>query len=145
MGEARFDRVVSSDLPRARQTARVLLDTLGLQQAQPEPMAGLREVDPERESVADARERVLAVLERLRGERWDTVLIVAHTLVDQVILSEALTGSDALYGRLEQGNGCVNILDVGAGARDWVVRAVNVCPDPTLYGSRVSLQDRLKK
>lgn len=144
MGVRRFDKVVSSNLPRAAQTTRLLLDTMGLSAVQPEASGALRELDPAHESIAEARARILPALERLRGERWDTALIVAHTLVDEVILSEALTGSDAVFGRLEQGNGCVNVLDLGPGGQEWVVRAVNVCPDPALYWTRQSLQDRLK-
>jgi probable phosphoglycerate mutase len=146
MGVMRFDRVLTSDMPRAAQTARVLLDTMGLGSLQSESAAALREIDPAHESPDVARARILPALEQLlRSERWDTALIVAHTLVDEVILSEALTGSTAMYGRLEQGNGCVNVLDVGPGATEWVVRAINVCPDPTLYRSRQSVQDRLRK
>ena len=143
MGVRRFDKVVTSDLPRAKQTAEVLLSTMGLSDVRPEALAALRELDPPRESTSAARARILPELARLRAEPWDTALIVAHSLVDEVILSEALTGSDALYGRLEQGNGCINILDLGPGPQEWVVRAVNVCPDPTLYWTRQSLRDRL--
>ncbi|HEX7373677.1 MAG TPA: histidine phosphatase family protein [Steroidobacteraceae bacterium] len=145
MGVTRFDKVVTSDLPRATQTAEVLLATMGLSAVRPDASAALRELDPQRESARAARTRILPVLERLRAESWDTALIVAHTLVDEVILSEALTGSNVLYGRLEQGNGCINILDLGPGPQEWVVRAVNVCPDPALYWTRQSLQDRLRQ
>jgi len=150
MGVTRFDRVISSDYPRAAQTTRGILDDMRLQAVQPQAWPELRELqvaDAQHagESVTDARARILPVLEKLRGERWDTALIVAHTLVDEVILSEALTGSDAAYGRLEQGNGCINVLDIGPGPQEWVVRAVNVCPDPALYWTRQSLADRLKR
>jgi broad specificity phosphatase PhoE len=150
MGVTRFDRVITSDYPRAAQTARGILDTMRLPAMQPQAWPALRELrvaDGQHagESVAAARARILPALEKLRGEQWDTALIVAHTLVDEVILSEALTGSDAAYGRIEQGNGCINILDIGPGAKEWVVRAVNVCPDPAFYWTRESLADRLKK
>ena len=134
MGVRRFDRVVTSDYPRAAQTARGILDDMKMQAVQPEAWAELRELEAgdathAGESVAAARARILPALDKLRGEEWDTALIVAHTLVDEVILSEALTGSDAAYGRIEQGNGCINILDTGPGPHEWAVRAVNVCPD----------------
>jgi probable phosphoglycerate mutase len=150
MGVRRFDRVISSDFPRAAQTARAILDDMKLPSVQAQGWSQLREMrvadaTHAGESVAEARARILPALERLRGEYWDTALIVAHTLVDEVILSEALTGSDAAFGRIEQGNGCINILDVGPGPTEWVVRAVNVCPDAALYWSRQSLADRLKK
>ncbi len=150
MGVTRFDRVLTSDLPRAAETTRTLLDAMGLQAVQPQVDSALRELAAGNaqhpgESVAEARARILPTLEKLRADRWDTALIVAHSLVDQVILSEALAGSGALYGRFEQGNGCINILDIGPGPDEWVVRAVNVCPDPALYWTRQSLGDRLKR
>ena len=149
MGVRRFDRVISSDLPRASQTARAILDDMNLSSLQAQGWPQLRELRVANathagESLAEARARILPALEKLRGEHWDTALIVAHTLVDEVILSEALTGSNAAYGRIEQGNGCINILDVGSKSTEWVVRAVNVCPDPALYWTRQSLADRLK-
>jgi probable phosphoglycerate mutase len=97
------------------------------------------------ESVAEARARILPAIERLRGEQWDTVLIVAHTLTNQVILTEALTGSPEVYTRLEQTTGCINILDVGDQPGDWVVRAIDVCPESSRYWTRESLMDRLKR
>lgn len=149
MGVRRFDRVISSDFPRAAQTARAILDDMNLPSVEAQGWPQLRELKladstHAGESLAEARARILPALEKLRGEDWDTALIVAHTLVDDVILSEALTGSSAAYGRIEQGNGCINILDVGPGSTEWVVRAVNVCPDPALYWTRQSLADRLK-
>ena len=150
MGVTRFDRVLTSDLPRAAETTRTLLDTMGLQAVQPQADSALRELaagDAQHpgETIAEARARILPTLDKLRADRWDTALIVAHSLVDQVILSEALAGSGALYGRFEQGNGCINILDIGPGPDEWVLRAVNVCPDPALYWTRQSLGDRLKR
>jgi probable phosphoglycerate mutase len=169
MGVRNFDRVITSDLPRAQQTARDLLDTMGLQGIQPQSWPEFREMKAggrealarmspaerdhaataydqaqvaadERlqggESVAEARARIVPALDKLRGEQWDTALIVVHSMVNLVILSEALTGSDVLYGHLKQGTGCINILDVGPDAGEWVVKAVNVCPDPSNYWSR---------
>jgi broad specificity phosphatase PhoE len=146
MGVRSFDRVITSDLPRAQQTARDMLDTMGLAGIQPQSWPELREMQSgSRESIEEARARIVPALARLRGESWDTALIVVHTLVNQVILSEALTGTDELFGRFEQGNGCINILDVGTAPQDWVVRAVNVCPDTFNYGSRQSLLERLRR
>jgi len=178
MGVRRFDRVITSDLPRTQETTRDLLDTMGLQGIQPqswpefrEMTAGSREalaaLTPEArehalnafgqarvaaeersqggESVEEARARILPALDRLRGEQWNTALIIVHTLVNQVILSEALTGADEIYGHLEQGTGCISILDVGADPKDWVVRAVDVCPDTSNHWSRQSVLDRMPR
>jgi probable phosphoglycerate mutase len=178
MGIRHFDRVITSDLPRTQQTAKDLLDAMGLPGVQPETWPDLREVQggskqqlaamaPDElkrtagaflqprvgadarlfggESVAEARARILPAIEHLRGQQWDTVLIVAHTLTNQVILTEALTGSPELYTRLEQTTGCINILDVGAQPADWVVRAMDVCPESSRYWTRESLMDRLKR
>jgi len=157
MGVRHFDRVITSDLPRAEETARDLLDTMGLHGIQPQSWPEFREMTAfgqarvaagERlqggESVGEARARILPALDKLRREQWDTALIIVHTLVNQVILSEALTGGDEIYGRIEQGTGCINILDVGPGSDEWVVRAVNVCPDTSAYWSRQSVLDRLR-
>jgi probable phosphoglycerate mutase len=150
MGVTRFDRVITSDLPRARQTAAVLFDAMRLPADRAEAWPELRELrsgvaNAPDESPSDARARILPALEKLRGQSWDTALIIAHTLVNEVILSEALTGSDELYGRFEQGTGCINVLDLGPGPKEWVVRAINVCPDTASYGSRQSLLERLHR
>jgi probable phosphoglycerate mutase len=145
MGVRRFDRVITSDLPRAQQTARDLLDTMGLTGIQPQSWPELREIrSGGGESVEEARARILPALARLRSESWDTALIIVHTLVNEVILSDALTGTAELYGRLEQGTGCINILDIGPEPQDWVVRAINVCPDASNYWTRQSLLERLR-
>jgi probable phosphoglycerate mutase len=150
MGVTRFDRVITSDLPRARQTAGALLDAMRLPADRAEAWPELRELhsgmaNAEDESPSEARSRILPALVKLRGQSWDTALIIAHTLVNEVVLSEALTGTDELYGRFEQGTGCINILDLGPGPAEWVVRAINVCPDTANYWSRQSLLERLHR
>jgi probable phosphoglycerate mutase len=147
----RFDRVVTSGLPRTLGTARLVAPG-----AEPESMAELREFQPGRLSDIPAEEleaafagafrgelsedraflggetfgalldRVLPALERLLAdESWDTLLAVLHGGVNRAILSYALSGRRSFLGGFEQAPGCINVLDVG---EDWIVRAVNVAP-----------------
>jgi probable phosphoglycerate mutase len=163
LGISSFDRVVSSNLPRTAETAKLVMAGIG-QKGGPEQWPELREikgggsswgpvaeipralaafaqhaVTPQTrwmggESVAEAAARILPALERLRGERdWDCALLVLHNLVNVVILSHVLTGGSTYLGRLEQNFGCINALDVGHEGHDWIVRAVNICPEPAHY------------
>ncbi len=127
-GIRRFDVVVTSPYTRAQQTTAELLTTMHLAPGIARTVAALHEQDPDHETLAEARARILPAVEQLRGERWNTALVVAHSQVDRIILSELLVGSDALIAHLEQGNGCINVIDLGDGARPTVLRALNVCP-----------------
>jgi hypothetical protein len=69
--------------------------------------------------------------------------VVLHYAVDVVILSRALTGDASYYGRLDLGQGCFSIIDVGAGFRDAVIKAVNVCSDPSPYGPRLMALEQI--
>jgi probable phosphoglycerate mutase len=147
----RFDRVLTSGLPRTLETARLVAPD-----AEPESRPELRELETGRlaeipedelertfvtafkdvvpeesrflggETIASLFDRVLpAVDELLRDREWDVVLAVLHGGVNRAIISFALTGGRTFLGSLEQAPGCINVLDV---AGDWVVRAVNVTP-----------------
>jgi probable phosphoglycerate mutase len=147
----RFDRVLTSGLPRTLETARLVAPG-----AEIEVWPDLRElrgdrlsaISPDRlehefvhafrgivpldkrflggETIGSLFERVLPALERLLADPgWDTVLAVLHGGVNRAILSYALTGERMFLGHFEQAPGCVNVLDVGD---DWIVRAVNVAP-----------------
>jgi hypothetical protein len=70
-------------------------------------------------------------------------LLVLHTLVNNAILSEALTGDPAYYGRFDPGAGCFSIIDVGADFTDAVIKAVNLCPNPSPYESRLKTMEGL--
>ena len=86
------------------------------------------------ETAGEACDRVLPALERLRADPgWETALLALHNMVNVVILSHVLTGSRAYLGALEQNFGCINVLDVGPNGHDWLVRALNICPEPTHY------------
>ena len=86
------------------------------------------------ETAGDACARILPALERLRADTsWETALLALHNMVNVVILSHVITGGHAYLGTLEQNFGCVNVLDVGPSGHDWIVRGLNICPEPAHY------------
>jgi probable phosphoglycerate mutase len=156
LADVRFDRVVTSGLPRTLETAAIVAPY-----AEPEANGQLREIEsgelrgvaPEQvqemmtaafrgvvphesrflggESVGELFDRVLPELDALLGdEAWDVALLVLHGGVNRAILGRAITGERTFLGGLEQTPGCINVLDVDAEGR-FVVRAVNHTPyDP---------------
>jgi broad specificity phosphatase PhoE len=170
----RFDRVIVSGLPRTVETAARVLAATGQQIAPetwPElheirggrlstiPEAELKRaftgvfeglVAPGQrflggESVGEMMDRVHPALERLRADPdWDTILLVLHGGVNCAILSLALTGQRLFLGGLAQEAGCINALDVGLDALDWVVRFVNhVPPCPLQPEARSTTMEQL--
>jgi broad specificity phosphatase PhoE len=163
----RFDRVLTSGLPRTLETARIVAPRdvpeswPELREIEAGRLADIPEEDLERtfveawhdvvpeearflggETIGSLLDRVLPAVERLlAADEWDVVLAVLHGGVNRAIISYALTGKRALLGNLEQAPGCINVLDVG---HDWVVRAVNVSPtDPTHLGGRLRTMEEL--
>ena len=164
----RFDRTVTSGLPRTLETARIVAPGV-----EPEEWPDLgeleggrladipeddieqaftgffRDVVPEEtrflggETIGSLFDRVLPALERLLAdESWDVLLAVLHGAVNRAILSYALTGERSFLGNFEQAPACVNILD--AGPDHWVVRAVNVTPyDLTHLSGRQTTMEQL--
>ena len=152
LAEVRFDRVLTSGLPRTIETARIVapglepetwpdfreleggrLDEIPKETVEQTFTGVFRDIVPEEtsflggETIGSLFDRVLPTLERLLAdETWDTLLAVLHGAVNRAILSYALTGERTFLGNFEQAPACVNILDVGAD--HWVVRAVNVTP-----------------
>jgi probable phosphoglycerate mutase len=152
----RFDRVVTSGLPRTLETAQTVAPSV-----EPERDHELREiesgelrgVDPNEvqrmmtgafrgvvplesrflggESIGELFDRVLPRLEALLADdRWDVALLVLHGAVNRALLGYALTGGRTFLGGFEQAPGCINVLDVDAES-GFVVRAVNHTPyDP---------------
>ncbi len=138
-----FDRVVTSGLPRTRETAaRVLAETK--QAIDVEVWPELQEIRGGRlsaipdellrdafvgafegvvaehrrflggETIGELLDRVLPAVARLRADAgWRTVLLVLHGGVNRAILSYALTGQRSFLGNLSQAPGCINALDVG--------------------------------
>jgi broad specificity phosphatase PhoE len=163
----RFDRVITSGLPRTIETARIVAPD-----AEPESWPELREIEPgplrdvpedelERafvevwrdvvpeetrflggETIGSLLDRVLPALDRLLADPdWDIVLAVLHGGVNRAILSYALTGARAFLGNFEQSPACINVLDIGD---DWIVRAVNTTPvDLAHRGGRLRTMEEL--
>ncbi len=155
--DIRFDRVVTSGLTRALETARVAAPRI-----EPESWLELRELQAGRlgdlpeeeleaaftdafrgdvpldtsflggETIGSLLDRVLPAVDRLLADLgWDTALAVLHGGVNRAILSYALTGERRFLGGFEQAPACINILDVGEA--DWIVRAVNHAPYDPLH------------
>ena len=163
----RFDRVLTSGLPRTVQTAAVVAPDAELE-AWPElhELQGGRLSDLPEEELEDAftrvflgpvpletrflggetigslLDRVLPAIERLAAEPgWDTALAVLHGGVNRAILSFALTGERRFLGGFEQAPACVNVLDIG---EDWIVRAVNTVPWNLAHaGGRLTTMEEL--
>lgn len=156
----RFDRVLTSGMVRAVQTAEIVARS---HEAELEAWPELRELRGDRlasippdelerefvhafrgvvpndkrflagETIGELFDRVLPAIERLLADAtWDTALAVLHGGVNRAILSYALTGERTFLGHFEQSPGCVNVLDVGD---EWIVRAVNIAPLDLLHAS----------
>jgi broad specificity phosphatase PhoE len=152
----RFDRVITSGLPRTLETARAVAPGTELEEhpALREIESGeLRGVAPEQvqemmttafrgvvpldtrflggETIGELFDRVLPDLDALLDDPgWDVVLLVLHGAVNRAILGRALTGGRTFLGAFEQAPACINVLDVDA-AGGFIVRAVAYTPyDP---------------
>jgi probable phosphoglycerate mutase len=160
----RFDRVVTSDLPRTIQTAEIVAPGHS-----PEPWpefaewrggrlrdipddeveqayVGALRVDDESarflggESLGELLDRVLPALERLLAGDWDTLLAVFHGGVNRIVLSHALTGGRTYLGGFEQAPACINVIDVGEA--DQVLRTVNYVPYDPLHPARTTTMEQ---
>lgn len=138
--DVRFDRVLCSDYPRARQTLDLLLQGNQIPvESVPELReirAGrLREIPAEalRERVVgayraagaagarflggerwdDFQRRVLSLFfELLQDPAWDSALIVSHDAVNRVLLGWAAGLGLAGIAAFEQDTACLNVLDI---------------------------------
>ncbi len=159
--DVRLDRVIASGLPRTTETASLVapehelelwpdlreitgskLSSIPAAELEEAFVHAFRGVVPNEkqflggETIGALFDRVVPALERLvADEGWDTALVVAHGAVNRAILSYVLTGERMFLGRFEQAPGCLNVLDVGAGASEWIVRAVNVAPADLVHRS----------
>jgi broad specificity phosphatase PhoE len=83
------------------------------------------------ESVGELLDRCLPAWTRfLARDDWDCALLVLHGGVNRALLSSALAGTRAFFGRMEQAPACINVLDIGADHA--VVRAMNLSPSQWL-------------
>lgn len=160
-----FDLVVTSDLPRTQETARIVAPE---SEAETWPdltewrggrLLEVREEELERafvgalhaaeeeaqflggETLGSVWDRVIPAVGHLLEREWDTALAVLHGGVNRAILSYALTGGRTYLGRFEQAPACINVLDVGPD--DWVVRTVNYIPYEPLHPSRATTMEQL--
>jgi probable phosphoglycerate mutase len=139
----RFNRVITSGLPRTVETARLTLAAAGVD-CHIEEWPDLREIQSGRlrdlpedqlreaflstdfghisestrfvggESIGSLLDRVESAMDRLLADSaWDIVLMVLHGGVNRAILSRALLGERGYLGGIEQAPGCINILDTG--------------------------------
>ena len=159
--EVRFDRVVTSGLPRTLETAQIVapyanherepnlreiesgelrgLDANEVQRLMTAAFRGVVPLDSRflgGESVGELFDRALPPFRRLlAAESWDVALIVLHGGVNRALLGYALTGERTFLGGFEQAPGCINVLDVDGDDR-FIVRAVNHTPyDPAHVGA----------
>jgi broad specificity phosphatase PhoE len=161
LAAVRFDRVITSGLPRTLETASIVaphaeherapelreiesgeLRGVDADEVQRMMTAAFRGVVPLEsrflggESIGELFDRVLPQVEALLAdEGWDVALLVLHGAVNRAVLSFALTGERTFLGGFEQAPGCIDVLDVDGDGR-FVVRAVNHTPyDPAHVGA----------
>ena len=169
LAPVRFDRVLTSGLPRAIETARIVAPGVGaeswpdLRELEGGRLGDIPEDELERtfvrafhgvvpenarflggETIGSLFDRVLPALDRLLADpQWDVVLAVLHGGVNRAILSYALTGRREFLGAFEQAPACINVLDVDE-AGSWIVRAVNAAPyDPVHLRGRLTTMEEL--
>ncbi|HTD04920.1 histidine phosphatase family protein [Undibacterium sp.] len=156
--QIRFDRVIVSGLPRTVETAKGVLAETGQQieleiwpqweELRGGKLAAISDAELKDafvgafegvvaedkqflggEAIGQFMDRIHPGIAQLRADPdWDCVLLVLHGGVNRAILSYALTGQRLFLGNLAQTAGCINVLDVGSEAHDWVVRVVNYSP-----------------
>jgi probable phosphoglycerate mutase len=169
-----FDRVITSGLRRAVETAALVISPRTLEL---ERLPELREIQPGHvrdwgaASETDVRKEFLESLASdlgpdsrfLHGETfgsllgrvlpcfqglladsgWQHLLIVAHGVVNRVLLCHALGAGLASCTGLEQDAGCVNLIDVDDAGR-CLVRLVNYTPwGPLKTGQTLTTMERL--
>lgn len=171
----RIDRAVCSGLPRTVQTAEAVLQAwsdpppLRHDPAWQEARGGRLRDLPEAEwavaftalqrgpltedtrflggeRLGEVLDRILPAWEALRGEPdWDTALVVAHGVVNAVVLSAVVSGGQRLVlPGWQQDPAALNLIDLGTGPGDDVLRTVNLsATDPWHGGDRQTTMEAL--
>jgi alpha-ribazole phosphatase len=162
LAEVPLAAVISSDLSRCMQTARIVADGRGMQIT---ALADLREIQlgqwdgltfrlvrekwpdafqergkavarfrpPAGESFLDLQKRVVPAFEQAVDQSGQCLLIVAHAGVIRVVLCHILgMPVDHLF-RIGQAYGALNLIDRQAGG--YRLHALNLLPDPGTGGS----------
>jgi probable phosphoglycerate mutase len=81
------------------------------------------------ESIGELLDRVLPAFDAvLQRDDWRCLLMVLHGGVNRALLARAATGQRSFLGRIEQGPGCINIIDAPPGTDSLVLRGVNLTP-----------------
>ncbi|MBC2744196.1 MAG: alpha-ribazole phosphatase [Desulfosarcina sp.] len=140
LSDAPLERIISSDLSRCMETARIIAAHRSMNVA---PLAGLREINlgqwdgmsfrkvkerwpdafqkrgmeiarfrpPEGESFLDLQQRVVSVFEKAVDQTGKNILIVAHAGVNRMILCHLLGMPPENLFRIAQGWGAMNLID----------------------------------
>ncbi|MET0208863.1 MAG: histidine phosphatase family protein [Burkholderiaceae bacterium] len=92
------------------------------------------------ERIGDLLDRVLGGVARLQADPdWDCALLVLHGVVNAAILSHAVTGGQrVMLGSWVQAPACINVLDLGPGPGDWLLRVCNFAPSHPLHADERS-------
>ncbi len=159
----RFDRVMTSGLPRTVETAGEVIRAAGIdlpieQRPDLEEIRGGRLADIAEkdlwhaftsvsgnivdrdmrflggESIGELMDRIVPEFDALRADpAWNVLLLVLHGAVNRALLSYLATGQRTMLGVFEQSPAAINVIDVGARVDDVVLRAVNIYPADLLH------------
>jgi probable phosphoglycerate mutase len=96
------------------------------------------------ESFGELQERIWPCFQEVLAEPgWNHLLIVAHGVVNRVLLGIFLGAGLAALGSLEQDAGCLNVIDFDEGGR-CLVRLINHTPlNPVKVGVATTTMERL--
>jgi probable phosphoglycerate mutase len=129
----KLDRIITSPLQRARETAEIIAEVVGLEKDEIEADAGIAEYDmgslsgtpvrvlasfeeacpPDAENIMDFQSRVMGLVERLEGSSKN-ILLVSHAGVGRVIEGTWLgMNPKEFYTLPGYANGCLKALGVG--------------------------------
>lgn len=85
------------------------------------------------ESIGELLDRALPAFEALCARTdWQSLLLVLHGGVNRALISTALAGQRAFFGRIEQQPACINVLDIDS-TGETVVRSINLAPTQWLH------------